>query len=118
MLQTLYFLKMFANFNTLKFALHKTSCDIDLFLSKLHYKATVAILLGGTLLLSLKQYLGDYIDCLPGKAVPEKVANTFCYISSTYTVVSVLRCGNSLKLYYKLTLLVGPIPKFDFTEEW
>jgi hypothetical protein len=34
------------------------------------------------------QYVGNPIDCIHSKDIPEEVLNTFCWIHSTYTIPS------------------------------
>ncbi|GBL92393.1 Innexin inx2 [Araneus ventricosus] len=53
---------------------------------RLHYKATVIILLGFTVLLGCSQYFGDPINCIHGEDVPENVLETYCWIHSTFTL--------------------------------
>ena len=56
---------------------------------RLHYKATVIILIVFSLLVTGTQYVGDPIDCIADfDKVPEKVMDTFCWIHSTFTVYS------------------------------
>ncbi|XP_076181367.1 innexin 7 [Ptiloglossa arizonensis] len=60
---------------------------IDSIVFKLHYRATFLILLICSLLVTSRQYIGEHIRCIAGKAVAENVINTFCFFTSTYTVV-------------------------------
>ena len=39
-----------------------------------------------SLIVSAKQYVGNPIDCIHSKDIPEDVLNTFCWIHSTYTI--------------------------------
>jgi hypothetical protein len=55
---------------------------------RLHYHFTVAILLGGSAIVTARQYVGNPIDCTHGKDIPEDVLNTYCWIHSTFTVES------------------------------
>jgi len=41
-----------------------------------------------SLIVSAKQYVGNPIDCIHSKDIPEDVLNTFCWIHSTYTIPS------------------------------
>ncbi|XP_054016717.1 innexin inx7 [Hylaeus anthracinus] len=54
---------------------------------KLHYRATFLILLISSLLVSSRQFFGEHIRCISTAGVEEKVINTFCFFTSTYTVV-------------------------------
>lgn len=47
----------------------------------------------------LRQYIGEHIRCITGGSIPEHVINTFCFFTTTFTVVrhfneSVLQDGN------------------------
>ncbi|XP_076244998.1 innexin 7 isoform X2 [Calliopsis andreniformis] len=53
----------------------------------MHYRATCLILLISCLLVSSRQYIGEHIRCISGTGVAEHVINTFCFFTSTYTVV-------------------------------
>lgn len=51
---------------------------------KLHYKATVAVLLIAALLVTSRQFFGEPIECLV-EAVPSAFINTYCWVHATYT---------------------------------
>lgn len=53
---------------------------------RLHYSLTVMILMSFSLIVTTRQYVGNPIDCIHTKDVPEDVLNTFCWIHSTYTM--------------------------------
>lgn len=56
---------------------------------KCHYKLTVLILAASATLISLKQYVGDPIDCFisaGGSPIPGDVLDTYCWIHSTHTL--------------------------------
>lgn len=53
---------------------------------RLHYSITVMILMSFSLIITTRQYVGNPIDCIHTKDVPEDVLNTFCWIHSTYTM--------------------------------
>lgn len=53
---------------------------------RLHYSITVMILMSFSLIVTTRQYVGNPIDCIHTKDVPEDVLNTFCWIHSTYTM--------------------------------
>lgn len=60
--------------------------------SGLHHRLTALLLLFLMLLVSARQYLGEPVQCVQQKGgddapVPESVMNTYCFISTTYTVV-------------------------------
>ncbi|XP_053691470.1 innexin inx7 [Sabethes cyaneus] len=54
---------------------------------KFHYRATFAILLVCTLLVTSRQYVGEHIRCITGGSIPEHVINTFCFFTTTFTVI-------------------------------
>nr|NVI75112.1 innexin 2 [Cucujiformia] len=58
---------------------------IDNNVFRLHYKATVVILVAFSLLVTSRQYIGDPIDCIVDE-IPADVMDTFCWISATYTI--------------------------------
>lgn len=53
---------------------------------RLHYHATVIMLIAFSLVITTKQYVGNPIECLHDGDIKESVINTFCWIHSTYTV--------------------------------
>lgn len=59
-----------------------TSIDNNAF--KLHYKATMFLLVAASLLLTQRQYFGDPIDCIVHEA-DEDAVDTYCWIHSTFT---------------------------------
>lgn len=84
---------MLKTFESLKgfIKLKNTPVSIDNLFFKLHYRATVVILLVATVLVTSRQYIGEHIKCIcsgSNKAIPEHVINTYCFFTSTYTVVS------------------------------
>nr|NVI75124.1 innexin 2 [Cucujiformia] len=58
---------------------------IDNNVFRLHYKATVIVLVAFSLLVTSRQYIGDPIDCIVDE-IPADVMDTYCWISATYTV--------------------------------
>lgn len=63
------------------------SIDTDNNIFRLHYKATMFILIVFSLLLTQKQYFGDPIDCLSDSSID--VLDTYCWIQSTFTLPQV-----------------------------
>lgn len=53
---------------------------------RLHYSITVMILMSFSLIITTRQYVGNPIDCVHTKDIPEDVLNTYCWIHSTYTI--------------------------------
>lgn len=60
---------------------------IDSFVFQLHYKFTVAILIGASLLVTSRQYFGDPIDCISRDDIPPNLLDTYCWIHATFSVV-------------------------------
>lgn len=58
---------------------------------RLHYSITVMILMSFSLIVTTRQYVGNPIDCVHTKDIPEDVLNTYCWIHSTYTLKSLFR---------------------------
>lgn len=57
----------------------------------MHYSLTVIILIAFSLIVTTRQYVGNPIDCIHSKDLPEDVLNTYCWIHSTYTINSAYR---------------------------
>lgn len=94
-------MSLVATFETIKknFKLKPQAYIIDNWVFKLHYKASVLIFLVSSLLVCSRQYIGEHIRCIADGGVPEHVMNTFCFFTSTFTVVkhldaSLLDAGN------------------------
>uniref|UniRef100_A0A182PZH7 Innexin n=1 Tax=Anopheles farauti TaxID=69004 RepID=A0A182PZH7_9DIPT len=54
---------------------------------RLHTNATVILLVTFSIAVTTRQYVGNPIDCVHTRDIPEDVLNTYCWIHSTYTVV-------------------------------
>jgi len=65
---------------------HAVTIDSSIF--RLHYSASVSFLLAFSLIVTTRQYVGNPIDCVHTKDIPEDVLNTYCWIHSTYTIPS------------------------------
>ncbi|XP_052867900.1 innexin inx1 [Anopheles cruzii] len=57
---------------------------------RLHNTFTTALLLACSLMITATQYVGNPISCIVG-GVPSHVVNTFCWISSTFTMPDAFR---------------------------
>ncbi|KAI4501260.1 hypothetical protein M0802_003633 [Mischocyttarus mexicanus] len=77
---------MFDVFGSVKGLLKLDSVCIDNNVFRLHYKATVIILIAFSLLVTSRQYIGDPIDCIVDD-IPPNVMDTYCWIYSTFTVL-------------------------------
>lgn len=76
---------MFDVFGSVKGLLKLDSVCIDNNVFRLHYKATVIILIAFSLLVTSRQYIGDPIDCIVDE-IPMNVMDTYCWIYSTFTI--------------------------------
>jgi hypothetical protein len=66
--------------------------SVDTVVSALHHRFTSAILLVCCALVTSRQYFGEPILCIQDssdddEAIPSRVLNTYCFVTSTYTVV-------------------------------
>jgi len=62
----------------------ETSIDNNVF--RLHYKATVILLIAFSLLVTSRQYFGDPISCIQTDDIPSSIINQYCWIHSTFTL--------------------------------
>lgn len=76
---------MFDVFGSVKGLLKIDQVCIDNNIFRLHYKATVIILVAFSLLVTSRQYIGDPIDCIVDE-IPLNVMDTYCWIYSTFTI--------------------------------
>ena len=88
---------------------HHVTIDSSIF--RLHYGATVTFLLAFSLIVTTRQYVGNPIDCVHTKDIPEDVLNTYCWIHSTYTIPSAFwkRIGNlsNKTIMIKMMIIIG-----------
>ena len=75
-------------FRGLKTLVKKSSVTIDSSIFRLHYSISVTFMLAFSLIVTTRQYVGNPIDCVHTKDIPEDVLNTYCWIHSTYTIPS------------------------------
>ncbi|XP_045760369.1 innexin inx7-like [Maniola jurtina] len=54
---------------------------------KLHYKATVTLLLAFVILVCAREYFGEHIKCISDQGVPDHVIQTYCFFMATFTIV-------------------------------
>ncbi|XP_057326644.1 innexin inx2-like [Microplitis mediator] len=60
---------------------------IDNNVFRLHYKATMILLVVFSVLITCKQFVGDPIDCTSGNdKIPQNVMDTYCWVLSTFTM--------------------------------
>ncbi|XP_054161067.1 innexin inx2-like [Oppia nitens] len=77
---------MFQLFGSLKPYLKPSSCTIDNNVFRLHYRATVLILVGCSLMVTARQYFGDPIDCISKDDIPSNLLDTYCWIHTTFSI--------------------------------
>ncbi|XP_063240533.1 innexin inx7-like [Bacillus rossius redtenbacheri] len=94
------------------FRISSRDVDIDNLAFKLHYRATAGFLLSCTALVSTYTYFGGHIACVSDKGVSEQVINSFCFFSSTFTVVRHLN-SSSVDQGLALGPGVGPLAPGD-----
>ncbi|XP_015599421.1 innexin shaking-B isoform X1 [Cephus cinctus] len=80
-------LKMIDIFGSIRslFKVQRVSEDTMIF--RLHYRATVALLLAGCLTLACKSISGSPIHCEASGSVDKVVLETFCWLHTTYSMV-------------------------------
>lgn len=83
-------LRMLDIFRGLKNLVKVSHVRIDSTVFRLHYSVTVMILLAFSLIVTTRQYVGNPIDCIHTKEIPEDVLNTYCWIMHTYLVKSAM----------------------------
>ncbi|RWS12681.1 innexin inx2-like protein [Dinothrombium tinctorium] len=62
------------------------TCIIDNAIFRLHYKLSVVILVTFAIVVTLRQYFGDPIDCISKDDIPSNLLDTFCWIHTTFSV--------------------------------
>ena len=80
---------MLGTFSKLKAAvkLKTTSVKITTPVFALHYRLTFLVLLTSSILVTSRQYIGEHIQCIQDAvAVPVKILNNYCFISSTFSI--------------------------------
>ncbi|XP_064097505.1 innexin inx2-like [Macrobrachium nipponense] len=78
-------MSMYDVFADLKNILKVPSVNTDNMVFRLHYKATMILLVACSLLVTQRQYFGDPIDC-DVTGVDQGIMDTYCWIHSTYTM--------------------------------
>lgn len=74
------------------FVVKRRGCTIDGLVFRLHYRATVIILVGFCLMVTAKQFFGQPMECISdfatgeGKDQNAKILNRYCFISTTFSV--------------------------------
>jgi hypothetical protein len=78
-------------FGSLKSFIKTSSCVIDNHIFRLHYRATVIILVAFSVMVTGRQYFGDPIDCISKDDIPSKLLDTYCWIHTTFSVENAWR---------------------------
>ncbi|XP_050459710.1 uncharacterized protein LOC126855791 isoform X2 [Cataglyphis hispanica] len=78
-------------FRSLKSLIKISHIHTDSAVFRLHYSLTVILLIAFSLIVTTRQYVGNPIDCIHSKDLPEDVLNTYCWIHSTYTITAAYR---------------------------
>lgn len=78
-------------FRGLKTLVKLSTVHTDSLVFRLHYSITVLLLVSFSLIVTTRQYVGNPIDCIHTKDIPEDVLNTYCWIHSTYSVKSAFK---------------------------
>lgn len=61
--------------------------SIDNWIFQLHYRVTCTALMVATVLVCSRQYIGEHIHCIADAGVPANVMNTYCFFTSTFTLI-------------------------------
>lgn len=81
---------MFEVLSKIKGLLKIDQVCIDNNVFRLHYKATMILLVVFSVLITCKQFVGDPIDCIGGsKEIPQAVMDTYCWVLTTFTMPNV-----------------------------
>lgn len=72
-------------FSAIRGMLKVNEIVVDNLIFKLHYKITGVILLGCSLMVTARQYIGDPIDCIV-HGMPSNIMDTYCWITATFTL--------------------------------
>lgn len=73
-----------------KFAKDDVDVTIDNAFCKLHYILTTSILIISALLVTSQELIGEHIKCISDSGIPNNVLTTFCFFTTTFTVVCIL----------------------------
>lgn len=80
-------MKMVDVFGSLRSLFKVQRISEDTMIFRLHYRATVALLLGGCVTLACKSISGSPIHCEASGSVDKIVLETFCWLHTTYSMV-------------------------------
>jgi hypothetical protein len=80
--------EMFNIFTNVKSLFKFQRISTDGLVFKLHYRETVSILVIFCITLSTCQFVGEPIDCIHNKDLPNNLINAYCWIHSTFSMRS------------------------------
>jgi hypothetical protein len=80
-------LKMIDVFGSIRSLFKVQRVAEDTLIFRLHYRATVALLLAGCLTLACKSISGSPIHCEASGSVDKVVLETFCWLHTTYSMI-------------------------------
>lgn len=63
--------------------------EIDNFVFRLHYRYTAILLFLCSVLVTSRQYIGEHIKCIVGGKLNPRVVSSYCFFTSTFTIVSI-----------------------------
>lgn len=101
-------IKRLIDFTEIKhFIVKPRGCTIDSVVFRLHYRATVVILVGFCLMVTAKQFFGHPMECIAPKVGGGdddgqfgKILNRWCFISTTFSVDSAWKKEVGLEIPY------------------
>jgi innexin, putative len=70
----------------LKRVIKRRTCQIDNTAFRLHWLFTSVTLIGFSIILTARQYVGIPIDCMENNNLPDSMINTYCWIQSTFII--------------------------------
>nr|CAI5825060.1 unnamed protein product [Callosobruchus analis] len=64
---------------------------IDSTIMRLHSNSTVVLLITFSIAVTTRQYVGNPIDCMEVRGIPEDILNSYCWIHSTYIIIETMK---------------------------
>nr|CAH7717279.1 unnamed protein product [Callosobruchus chinensis] len=64
---------------------------IDSTVLRLHSNSTVVLLITFSIAVTTRQYVGNPIDCMEIRGIPEDILNSYCWIHSTYVIIETVK---------------------------
>jgi len=69
------------------------------YISRAHYRYTSILIITMMMMVTCPEWISgkeSYIDCMHGGSIPDKVINSYCWISGTFSVVKNYRDSDTL----------------------